>query len=405
MAKKFGRKVRRSKSIYKRRKGSLRRFTEIAAMVVIVAGLGFVGWTAGKAIRDFFQQENEEQLPVDNGQLPINEPDNADEPDIEENPQTDDLPTVAAGFNAVNAPSSVLDNSTSLAAYIQQAKNNAFDAIVLEMKDSVGHLFYASDYEPVKNSEIMRGSLTAAQIYDAFEGTGVKPIVRINTLLDRLSPAVLEDVSYVFASGGGWLDNRIESGGKRWANPFLQGTRDYHAFIINELAEAGFTDIILANVIFPEFRAYDLGVLASEYTNASTRHEGLAGFVSALSQNTSGVRFILEMTLVDVVENYAGFNNSAEILRARRTISDFELLLIYNRDDFGAEYKTGESSSVMLPANDMSALMNLLFKQAGNQASGFGIIPGLNRENLTDREIADILKTFGELEFDSFVIR
>jgi len=405
MAKSYGRKVRRSKNLYKRRKGSMRRFAEITAMIVIIAGLGFVGWTAGKAIRDFFQ-ENEEQLPVDDGQLTVDSGHLTveDDPDDEENPQTDDLISIA-GFNAIVAPSSVLDNSTSLAAYIQQAKNNAFDAIVLEIKDSAGHLFYISEYEPLKNSEIMRGSLTATQIFTVFEGTDVTPVIRINTLLDRLSPAVLEDVSYVFTSGGGWLDNRIESGGKRWANPFLQGTRDYHAFIVAELAEAGFTDIILANVIFPEFRAYDLGVLSSEYTNSSTRYEGLAGFVNALTENTSGVRFILEMALLDVVENYAGFNNSAELLRARRTLNDFDLLLIYNRDDFGAEYKTGESSSVVLPANDMGALMNLLFKQAGNQAGSFNIIPGLNRENLTDREIADVLKTFGELEFDSFVIR
>ncbi|MDR2531320.1 MAG: putative glycoside hydrolase [Oscillospiraceae bacterium] len=404
MAKSYGRKIKRSRNLYKRRKGSTRKFLEIAATVVIVAGLGFVGWNVGKAVHDYFQDADPASTPEEPSPHDVpGEPTENNEPSGDD-PEPGE-PSSVAGFNAIVAPSSVLDNSTSLAAYIQQAKLNGFNAIVLEMKDSTGHLHFDSEYALLRDTEIVRGTLSAAQIYAAFEGTGVKPVARVNTLSDRLAPGEIDDVSYVFAAGGGrWADDRIENGGKFWANPFLQGTRDYNAFIIRELSNAGFTDIILANTIFPFFRGFDLGVLAPEFTAAATRFEGLVGFVKALSESAGDARLILEMSLKDVVENYAGFSNTAELLRGRRDLPELELLLVYSRDDFGTEYKTGESSSFVLP-NDISSLIDVLYKQAVNQTGGFSVTPKLNRENLTDREISEILRTFGDLGVESFIIR
>jgi hypothetical protein len=396
MAQKHGRKIRRSKNLYKPRKSRARKLIEIGAMAVVLCCLVILGWGIGSAILNYSPPVGDDSvIPTDN----IADPTDPDQPQPDE---PDPPPEPITGFNAIAAPSSVLDNSTSLAAYIQQAKNNGFNAVLLEIKDSTGYLYYASEYEQIQGSDIIRGTLSAEQIFAAFEDTGVRPVVRLNTLLDRLAPAIIEDVSYVFTGGGGWLDDRLENDGKRWANPFLQGTRDYHLFIIDELMNAGFADIILANAIFPHFRTYDRSVLEPEFTAPATRFEGLVGFVKALENK--GATLYLEMTVKDVVENYAGFNNTAELLRGKKDLAGFELILVYNKDDFGSEYKTGEHSTVVLPANDMGALINLLLRQAANQTE-LNIVPFLNRENLTDREISDILLAFGGLGYESFVIR
>ncbi|MCL2020327.1 MAG: putative glycoside hydrolase [Oscillospiraceae bacterium] len=409
MARKYGKhgsKIKRSKNLYKRRKSSLRTSLEVVAMVMVVGLLGFVGWNAGKAIRDYFSQTSTVSTPENESPV-INEfitPSDGEPTEL----QTDDnpAPSPVLEFNAIIAPASVLDNSTSLAAYIQQAKNNGFDAVVLDIKDSAGYLLYNSEYEPIQDTALIKGSLTASQIFAAFDNTDIRPVARINTLADRIAPSVIEDVSYVFAQGGGrWLDNRVENDGKMWSNPFLQGTRDYNAFLVGELSAAGFTDIILANVIFPVFRAYDIGVLSPEYTSPATRYEGLVDFVLECEEHKGDARLILEMSLEDVVESYAGFNGSAELLRGKKDLPDFELLLMYSKDSFGEEYKTGESTSVVLPSNDMSALMNVLYKQAANQTSGLELMPGFNREGLSDREISDILIAFAELGYESFIIR
>jgi hypothetical protein len=285
----------------------------------------------------------------------------------------------------------VLDNITSLSAYIRQAELNGFGAVVLEIKDSAGHLFYASGFAPVQGTEIIRGTLTAEQVFAAFADTGVKPVVRLNTLLDRLAPSVLADVSYVFADGGGrWADDRLDNGGKLWANPFLQGTRDYHLFIIDELVNAGFTDIILANMIFPHFRNSDRAIISPEFTAPATRYEGLIGFVKSLEAD--GVNFYLEMTVSDLL----GDTGTAEVFRGSRELNNFELLLVYSREDFSDEHDT---------TNNAGTLVSGILRQAQSRADGFKITPFLSREGLTDREIAEILGVFGELGLEDFVIR
>jgi hypothetical protein len=384
-----GRKIKRVKSLYKPRKSQSRKVFEVAAMVVVVCVLGFVGWNIGSALLNYSPPNNEQPVGRDaHGTPNNNQPIEYDEPDASDE---DVPPESSKNFNAILAPSSVLDNQTSLAAYIRQAENNGFNAVVLEIKDSTGHLFYASEFEPIQGSEIIRGTLTAEQIIAAFDGTGVKPIARLNTLLDRLGPRVLSDVSYVFEAGGGrWADDFLDLGGKLWANPFLQGTRDYHLFITDELTNAGFTDIILANITFPRFRNSDRELLEARFTVPATRFEGLVGFVKALE--ISGANLYLEMTVADLLEDTA----TAEVLRGGKDLNSFELLLIYNKDDFSAEHETSSNTS---------AIVSAMYGRAANQFGDFGITPLLNREGLSDREIADILGAFGELGFESFVIR
>jgi hypothetical protein len=393
------------KNLYRRRKSPFRKFLEVAVMLVIVGGLGLVGYAAGRPLISFLRGERDTDgtdlptviLPVDGNDSEETPADEPDEPHL----------TTPRDMNlaAIFAPSSVLDNSTSLAAYIQQAKNNGYNAVVLEMKDTTGNLLYAGTYERL-NDDIIRGTLTAEQIIAVFEGTEVMPIARINTVLDQLAPRFIDDVSYFFADmSTRWADGRIEEGGKLWANPFLQGTRDYIAFLVGELADAGFEEIILANTLFPHFRPYDVSILEPEFTNRSTRFEGLAGLINAAAQNSGSARIIVEMSLKDVVESFAGFGGTAEVLRGRRDLDEgLNLLLIYNKDDFGAEMMTGESSSVILPGT-MPALINMLFRQAEIQISDLEIIPAFSNSGLTETETADILGAFAELGFESFMIR
>jgi hypothetical protein len=384
-----GRKIKRVKSLYKPRKSQSRKVFEVAAMVVVVCVLGFVGWNIGSAL--FNYSPPDEQFTIDNGQLIIDVNSDYEPPYGEPDSDEDVPPESSKNFNAILAPSSVLDNQTSLAAYIRQAENNGFNAVVLEIKDSTGQLFYASEFEPIQGSEIIRGTLTAEQIIAAFDGTGVKPIARLNTLLDRLAPRVLADVSYVFEAGGGrWADDFLDLGGKLWANPFLGGTRDYHLFITDELVNAGFTDIILANINFPRFRNSDRELLEARFTAPATRFEGLVGFVKALE--ASSANLYLEMTVADLLEDVA----TAEVLRGGKDLNSFELLLIYNRDDFSAEHETSSNTS---------AIVSAMYGRAANQFGDFGITPLLNREGLSDREIADVLGVFGDLGFESFIIR
>ncbi|MCL1823319.1 MAG: hypothetical protein FWG44_03865 [Oscillospiraceae bacterium] len=410
--KRHGRKIKRSKNLYKKRKGSARKTLEIAVMIVIVAGLGLVGYAAGRPLVNFFLGGKE---PAESANDPGALIENINNPPVEDDETINAAEATAESQppesknikGAVFAPASVLDNSTSLAAYIQQAKNNGYTSVVLEMKDSTGYLFYASEYAQVKNTEIIKGTLTAEQIYSAFENTGVKPVVRLNAALDQLGPKHVGGVSYFISDGSSrWADARIEDGGKLWANPFLQGTRDYLSFLVGELSEAGFPEIIIANAIFPDFKGIDFTYIESEYTNINTRFDGLTGLMKTVDSKRGQAKLFLEMSVKDVVENYAGYHQTAEILRGKKDLDNnsVSLLLIYTKSDFGSELKTGESSSVKLPP-DIAGLMNVLYKQAGNHTSGFDIVPAFTSAGLTDNETESIINAFEDLGFNRYIVR
>ena len=406
---KYGRKIKRSKNLYKKRKRGGRRALEVAAMLAAVGALVFIGFAVVPPVISFITgdrvaaEDSAEHSPPGgnqsgNGQVAV---------DTGVTDEPDNVPEVLPHFNAIYAPSSTLDNASSLAGYIGRAESNGFDAVILDMKDITGHLWYASTYEPVRNTEIIReGALTAEQIIAAFEGTGIKPVARLNVTLDSLAPRHLDNASYTLAgTNSKWADNRLDAGGKFWLNPFLDGSRAYIAYLVGELSDAGFNDIILANTIFPLFNPYDLTILDERYFSMGTRTEGLHGLIAAAQEHSGSARLILEMSLRDIVENYAGLNHTAEILRMRRSLDDgITIMPVFFRDDFGTELKVGESSSVVLPG-DIYGLVVMLFRQAAIQTGDHEIIPAFVRAGLSEDERAEVLRAFNELEFDSFSIR
>lgn len=408
----YGKKIKRSKNLYRRKKTPVRKTLEIIGMLVVVAGLAVIGYAAGKPLIEFISNGGGEQIPEDtlkwtppqSDVLSESAPSNT-EPLIETT-EPEPVPE-PIGFNgtAVYAPSSALSNSASLAAYLQLAKTNGYGAVVVELKDSIGNVWYRSSLTAIKDTDCIKGSLSLKEITDIFNTSGIKPIARLNTLLDQTGVKFVENMSYRFADGSySWLDARIENGGKQWANPFLTGTRSYIAGLVKEIAKAGFSDIILANNIFPDFQPYDLTILAPEVTNISTRYSALTTLVGDCDKYKSDAGLMLEMSLKDVVVNYAGYNRTAELLRGKSNLNGQSILLVFNRLEIGTELTTGESSSVTLPA-DIKPLINTLFKQAARNLGDLKIIPCIDDNDLNEIEIAQIKEQLTDMGYDNYIIR
>jgi hypothetical protein len=410
---KYGRKIKRSKNLYKKRKRGGRKVLEIAAMLAVAGVLVFVGFAAIPPLWGFITGERVAANGSDDipGGQAVPGGDNTIDANSDIGADDTDPTVIISGslpMNAIYAPSATLNNITSLSAYIQDATRFGYNAVVLDMKDSAGHLRYHSAFVQAQNTEIIiDGALTAEQIIAAFEGTGVQPVARLSVSLDSLAPAHISDTSYTLAgSTSKWMDNDPARGGKFWLNPFHAGSRGYISFLVGELSGAGFTDIILSNVIFPPFTRTDRErFLDARYFDNNERTSALLAMIEACMAQRGSARLIVEMSLLDVAENYSGLHNTAELLRARRSLDDsLAFLLVFFRDDFGAELKTGESSSVVLP-NDMHGLMNLLLSQAGSQTGSHEIIPAFARTGLSEAERDEIVLSFRELGFDSFAIR
>ncbi|MCL2071643.1 MAG: putative glycoside hydrolase [Oscillospiraceae bacterium] len=396
-----GLKVRRSKKLYKKRKSGFRKLIETFALVIVVSGLVFIGYTVGNVL---FNYE-----PPDDGEIPVDVPvatgdevdsDDPDDDSAGEDGDNDPEPPELAAIsgNAVYAPSNVLASSAALSSYLETAKSGGFEAIVIEMKDEEGRILYQSGIEKVLTAgNISIGTLTAEQIANAATAAGLKPIARISTLRDHAASEKISDISYF-----GWLDNAPERGGKRWANPFLDGTAAYISDITGELYKAGFSDIIFANTMFPHMRGVDFEILPSHVTDAATRFAGLGEFVNKVADNNPEANILLEMSFSCFTENPIG--RSAEILRNLErggTLNTGGIVLTFNRDDFAA-YSNARANA---PAVTLPQIVKDGLSMVKPHSGDLTLIPLLDRDGLPDADREQIADAFKENGHENIIIR
>ncbi len=408
---KYGNKVKHTKTLYKVKKSGFRKFMEIALTVVLVGGLAVVGYAVGKPLIEFFSGERTPSVEDNSTWTPPEESsvipntDTTKEATPAETPATTPEPISQLNGKTAFTPNSALQNNAALSSYVAKLKADGYENAVIELKDMVGNLWYKSELDGIRDSDYIKGSLTIKQICTVFENSGIKVTARINTLLDQVAPDVLDDVSYRFADGSSrWIDARIEKGGKKWANPFLQGTKDYIKKLTAEISNSGIKDIIIANTIFPNMSSYDVSVLPTEVSNKSTRYSSLVDIYKLCKTSLGEGNILIEAGIIDVVQSYAGLNATAEILRGKNELTDASVLLIINRSEIGTELKTGDSITVTLPT-DPAMLINTLIKQAERNLGSLKIIPCLNEAEYTKDELVSVEAAIIKLGYSEFIIR
>jgi hypothetical protein len=314
----------------------------------------------------------------------------SDEPPLVEPPNS--------GFaaDAVYARSNVLTGSTALRSYLKEEKSKGFKSVVIEMKDDEGRLLYKSEIEELSAfDEIVTGTLTAAQIVEICLEEGLIPVARVNTLKDHIAPKKLQGIGFV-----NWLDNKPEEGGKRWSNPFLEGTVEYNANIVRELSEAGFSDIVLANTIFPYFRGKDFTLLPEHETNPATRFSALSDFINAVSDSLGEVgdsKVFLEMNLAcfdggNPAKTSEILKNNADSLRVDG------ILAVFNREFFDSF-----NSQEIIPTVEM--VVEQGFSMMSRHSGSLEIIPLIDGTGISEKDRDTIENAFISCGFENYTVR
>ena len=392
-----GYKVRRSKSLYKKKKGKLRKAIEAVALAIVVAGLGFVGFTVAEVLLNYVPPQSDEVF-VD---APSATGDNAiPKEDITEPPPDDSAtpqPLSAMRGSVVYAPTNVLASSAALSSYLETAKNDGFDAIVIEVKDEDGKLLYQSNIERVTATEgVVFGTLTAEQIANAAIAVGLRPIARVNTLKDHIGTEKINGMSYI-----GWIDNTPALGGKRWANPYEDGTAEYISEITAELHEAGFIDVILANTTFPKqrFSVLDIEILESRVTDPEVRFVGLGEFVNKVAEYNPDVNVFLEMT-VDCFADQVPVR-TAEILRHLEKGGELNakgIVLVFTRNNFAAPAAPASNDSIEKKVKD-------LLSKIQKHSKDLEIILLLDKDSLSESDFDEITAAFNANGHENLITR
>lgn len=218
---------------------------------------------------------------------------------------------------AIYIENDILDDIGQLNNTLNQAKENKFNAIMLDFKTEEGILTYDSKllsysgqekYNKIDRSLIERikleGFLVVGRIH-CFEDT-IAP--------QRLSAYVYEDIEKTQI----WFDSPAILDGKVWLDPTNARTTKYLTSVVSEVATLGADCIYLDSVQFPESREGSIPVYTEDDTTLN-RNLVLMQFVENAVKSANGRPVILGVPLEGVddgnSEKWGGtlFDTSAHI--------------------------------------------------------------------------------------------
>lgn len=261
-------KIKSYKRIYRRSLGSI--ILRWVLILGVLALLFLLGWKLYEPISRFFSGE---VPPVEQGEEQNNQDEAEPEPNpipeegkTEENKEEPQEPAEEPEEETKPAPElaepalrtayfnqDLLLNSTAFSNMLNSVKAAGMDSVMIDLKSREGWVNYPISYKEgfddyYTASETISLEDTAKQISDA----GMKPIASIYTFMDRRFQQAETYAGILYGdSENFWLDDAPEAGGKSWLNPYSPLARDYICKLIDDAAEAGFTEVVLREFRFP----------------------------------------------------------------------------------------------------------------------------------------------------------
>ena len=171
---------------------------------------------------------------------PLPEPEQNTPPVI----STDNIGTV----RAIYIENEVLEEISDLSEFLDEAKQNGFNAVMLDFKNKKGELAYKSDELSVKNNLNKIDDI----IIEKIKSEGFMLVGRIFCFEDTVAPQRINAYIYEDAQKTKiWFDNSAILGGRVWLDPTNLRAQDYLCDVIEEVTEMGADCIYLDSVQFP----------------------------------------------------------------------------------------------------------------------------------------------------------
>ncbi len=153
-------------------------------------------------------------------------------------------------IKAIFIDNSVIGDEKDLDAKLKNAKENGFNAIMLDFKDKDGDVLFPSAVK-VPSLETEK-EVISKEIIDKIKAQGFTVVARVYCFCDSVAPQ--RTGAYVFADEDRtkpWFDNSAVLDGRVWLNPTDSRATKYLTSIIGEVSRFGADCIYLQSVEFP----------------------------------------------------------------------------------------------------------------------------------------------------------
>ncbi|MGQ0607915.1 MAG: putative glycoside hydrolase, partial [Chloroflexota bacterium] len=158
---------------------------------------------------------------------------------------------------ALYAPSAVFEAPGRLDEMLALLERTEANALVIDVKETDGRLYYATDLE----AAVEVGAVREAPVFDLeellpmLEERGIYTIARMVVMKDNTSAVARPEMAVRnSATGEPWRDNI----GGAWLDPSAPGVAEYIAAIAGDLADKGFDEVQLDYIRFFSDGPYDL---------------------------------------------------------------------------------------------------------------------------------------------------
>lgn len=168
---------------------------------------------------------------------------------------------------ALYAPAVVFEGGGRLDQLLAAIEATEANAIVIDVKEVDGWLYYATDLEAVVEigAQMEHPILDLQQLLPMLEERGIYTIARMVVMKDNtLGRARPELTVRNTATGGAWTD----WGGGIWLDPFKPGVAEYAAAVAGDLGDKGFDEVQLDYIRFYSDGPYDLAETTLPNTQA-----------------------------------------------------------------------------------------------------------------------------------------
>jgi len=158
---------------------------------------------------------------------------------------------------ALYAPSAVFEGAGRLDAMLDLLERTEANAMVIDVKETGGWLYYATDLPQARASGAVMASpvFTLEELLPALKERGIYTIARVVVMKDNtLGQAQPELAVRNVQTGGPWAD----WGGGVWLDPGNPGVAEYVAAIAADLADRGFDEVQLDYIRFHSDGPYEL---------------------------------------------------------------------------------------------------------------------------------------------------
>lgn len=309
-----GRKIYKTKEKNYYGKSPLGKFLSGALTVLLIGGIGFIGYSAAEPIINYTKRIDDDHIvPTD-----ITEP--FTETSTELTSVVTGLPAQPAVTKAPEPPAEVRDDFTAavlsenamvsieaISGAIASVPSGSVEYIEVPLKLRGGKLMYASQIPAASNSGAVQSQLTVQEIAQAIVSSGYKPAASISVFEDSILPATYPETGYItLDTGSQWHDNDVSIGGNPWITPYSDNAVEYLSAIADEITRAGFDRIVCYDLKYPDFRESDLLIL-DERLGRSDRCMGLTAaanlmYTKALS---NGASMMIEVSAADIMRGSA----------------------------------------------------------------------------------------------------